>query len=103
MTAEDQEKRAEQRRLMQVMEDLGFPEELGEVLAAQLGGPSSLRRMTGLLLGARPMRFEPQADELVVSLEERARTEATEGPEDADGGWKESRNRNDAAHSHIPC
>ena len=53
---------------MQVMEDLGFPEDFGEVLVAQLGGPWSLRRMTGYLLGARPTRFEPIADELVVIL-----------------------------------
>lgn len=95
MTAEDQEKRAEQRRLMQVMEDLGFPEEFGEVLVAQLGGPWSLRRMTGYLLGARPTRFEPIADELVVILEERARIVEKLRTEEANAGWNEFLNRPD--------
>ena len=96
MTAEDQEKRAEQRRLMQVMEDLGFPEEFGEVLVAQLGGPWSLRRMTGYLLGARPTRFEPIADELVVILEERARIVEKLRTEEANEGWNVFLNRPDA-------
>lgn len=96
MTAEDQEKRAEQRRLIQVMEDLGFPEEFGEVLVAQLGGPWSLRRMTGYLLGARPTRFEPIADELVVILEERARIVEKLRTEEANAGWNEFLNRPDA-------
>ena len=96
MTAEDQEKRAEHRRLMQVMEDLGFPEEFGEVLVAQLGGPWSLRRMTGYLLGARPTRFEPIADELVVILEERARIVEKLRTEEANEGWNVFLNRPDA-------
>ena len=96
MTAEDQEKRAEQRRLMQAMEDLGFPEEFGEVLVAQLGGPWSLRRMTGYLLSARPTRFEPIADELVVILEERARIVEKLRTEEANAGWNEFLNRPDA-------
>ena len=96
MTAEDQEKRAEQRRLMQVMEDLGFPEEFGEVLVAQLGGPWSLRRMTGYLLSARPTRFEPIADELVVILEERARIVEKLRTEEANEGWNVFLNRPDA-------
>ena len=96
MTAEDQEKRAEQRRLMQVMEDLGFPEEFGEVLVAQLGGLWSLRRMTGYLLSARPTRFEPIADELVVILEERARIVEKLRTEEANAGWNVFLNRPDA-------
>lgn len=96
MTAEDQEKRAEQRRLMQAMEDLGFPEEFGEVLVEQLGGPWSLRRMTGYLLSARPTRFEPIADELVVILEERARIAEKLRTEEANAGWNVFLNRPDA-------
>ena len=96
MTAEDQEKRAEQRRLIQAMEDLGFPEEFGEVLVAQLGGPWSLRRMTGYLLSARPTRFEPIADELVVILEERARIVEKLRTEEANEGWNVFLNRPDA-------
>ena len=81
---------------MQVMEDLGFPEEFGEVLVAQLGGPWSVRRMTGYLLGARPTRVEPRADELVVILEERARIVEKLRTEEANEGWNVFLNRPDA-------
>ena len=95
---EDQvEKAYEQARLMQAMEDLGFPEEFGEVLVRELGGPWSLRRMTEYLRSARPTRFEAVADELVVILEERARIVDKMRTEDANAGWNAFLNRPDAS------
>ena len=93
-----EEREYERARLMRTMEDLGFPEEFGEVLVSQLGGPWSLRRMTGYLLSARPTRFEPIADELIVILEERARIVDKLRTEEANAGWNEFLNRPDVCN-----
>lgn len=89
----DDEKAYEQRRLMRAMEGLGFPEEFGEVLLGELGGPWSLRRMTSYLRNAQPTRFEQVADELVVILEERRRIVEKISSEEANAGWTAFLNR----------
>lgn len=67
------ERAREAARLVAAVAGLGFPEEFGQVLARELGGPWSMRRMTSYLLGARPTRPEDVADELVAILAERDR------------------------------
>ncbi len=93
MSGDEDERDREKHRLMQLMEDLGFPEEFGEVLVRELGGSWSLRRMTRYLLSARPTRFEPIADELVVILEERSRIVDKLQTEEANVGWNQFLNR----------
>ena len=61
------------RELAAAIVDLGFPEEFAEVLAGELGGESSMRRMAAYLRGARPQSPEQIADELVAIVEQRDR------------------------------
>ena len=95
MTADD-EKTREYLRFMRAMRDLGFPAELAEMLAEQLGGPWSLRRMTGYLRQARPTRLEDIADELVAILEERRSIVERQISQAANAGWTEFLNEWDA-------
>lgn len=45
---------------------IGYPAELGELLADELRSEVAMRRMTGYLLQARPTTMEDIADELLA-------------------------------------
>lgn len=59
--------------LIRAIEQLGYPEEFGVVIASQLGGEKSMRRMTSYLRGAKPRSPEEIADEMLAILESRSR------------------------------
>ena len=59
--------------LIRAVEQLGYPAEFGEVIASQLGGEKSMRRMTGYLRNAHPTSPEQIADEMLAILEQRSR------------------------------
>jgi hypothetical protein len=59
--------------LIDAIEQLGYPGEFGEVIASQLGGEWSLRRMTSYLRGANPRSPEEIADEMLAILQMRER------------------------------
>ena len=73
MSRADRERHeAARNELVAAVVRLGFPPEFGLVLAVELGGEKSMRRMTGYLRGAGPKTMEEVADELVAILEQRA-------------------------------
>lgn len=45
---------------------LGFPEELGDAIAKQLGSPKAIRRMTAYLYNVRPKSVELVVDEMLA-------------------------------------
>lgn len=49
----------------------GYPREFGELVAQELGGEWSMRRMIGYLRGAKPTTMEQIADEMLAILEHR--------------------------------
>jgi len=53
------------------IEQLGYPGEFGEVIASQLGGAHSMRRMTSYLRGAHPHSPEEIADEMLAIIQMR--------------------------------
>lgn len=57
--------------LIAAIEELGYPGEFGEVIASQLGGEWSLRRMTSYLRGANPHSPEEIADEMLAIIQLR--------------------------------
>lgn len=61
MTPNQKEWAEEKKRLVDAVKDLGFPEELGEAVAKNLGSPKAMKRMTAYLENVRP-----QSAELVV-------------------------------------
>lgn len=90
------EKKFERARLMDAMERLGFPPEFGTTIADELGGPWSMRRMTGYLNAAQPKRFEEIADELATILEQRQHLVEKFETEAANARWNEFLNRNNS-------
>jgi hypothetical protein len=58
-------------QLVAAVVELGFPEEFGQVIAHELGGTWSMRRLCSYLRGARPSRPEEIADEILAILEQR--------------------------------
>lgn len=52
--------------LVTVLKDLGFPEEFGDEIAKNLGGPKAIRRMTAYLLHERPKDPETIVDEMLA-------------------------------------
>lgn len=87
------EKELETKHLIQAVTEAGFPAEFGEILASELGGPWSLRRMSAWIYRARPTSMEQVADELVAILEERHRIVDKITTEQANAGWNEFLNR----------
>jgi hypothetical protein len=74
MSSQQQEAREAARAdLIDAIEQLGYPREFGKVIASQLGGEWSLRRMTSYLRGANPHSPEEIADEMLAILQMRER------------------------------
>ena len=70
----DRERReAAREELVAAIEELGYPGEFGEVIAHELGGEHSMRRMIGYLRGAHPHSPEEIADEMLAILQLRHR------------------------------
>jgi len=59
-------------RLAQAVESIGFPRELAEVMARQLGAPKAIDRMTAYIDQARPRTMEMLADEMLAICDEIA-------------------------------
>ena len=73
MTGEERRRRERARAdLIDAIESLGYPGEFGEVLANELGGEHSMRRMTSYLRGADPHSPEEIADEMLAILQMRS-------------------------------
>ena len=53
-------------RLASAAASLGYPEELADLLAKQLGSPKAIDRMTSWMLQARPGSVEMIADEMLA-------------------------------------
>lgn len=71
-SAEDRQRRQQAReQLVDAVEQLGYPAEFGEVIAHELGGEKSMRRMTAYLRGANPHSPEEIADEMLAILQLR--------------------------------
>ena len=52
--------------LMTAMRSLGFPDELGEAVAKNLGSPKAMDRMTSYLRNVRPTTPELVVDEMLA-------------------------------------
>jgi hypothetical protein len=70
VVARDEREQA-RAELIRAIEQLGYPAEFGEVIAGELGGEKSMRRMTSYLRGAKPQSPEEIADEMLAILQMR--------------------------------
>ena len=57
-------------RLASAVTSVGFPDELADLLARQLGSPKAIDRMTSYLCQARPGSLETIVDEMVAICDE---------------------------------
>ena len=51
--------------LTEALASLGYPEELGDMIAKYIGSPKGIKRMTSYLRLARPDKMELIADEMI--------------------------------------
>ena len=58
------------RDLVEAVTELGFPEELGNEIAKNLGSPKAMYRMTVYLKNVRPKKAEMVVDEMLAIKEE---------------------------------
>ncbi|MCR5746363.1 MAG: hypothetical protein K6G03_01475 [Lachnospiraceae bacterium] len=56
--------------LLQALRPLGFPNELGDMVAKQLGSPKAIRRMTSYLYHVKPKTEELIVDEMLAICSE---------------------------------
>lgn len=61
------------RNLIDVLVRMGYPAEFGELIAGELGGENSIRRMTGYLLHAHPNDPDEIVDEMLAICSDRDR------------------------------
>ena len=57
--------------LLAAVTALGYPQDLATVLADELRGEKSVRRMAAYLRAARPKTMEEIADEMIAIIEQR--------------------------------
>ena len=57
-------------QLVSAIKQLGFPEELGEQIAKQLGSPKAMNRMLSYLYNVKPRSVELVVDEMLAICSE---------------------------------
>ncbi|MBO6159424.1 MAG: hypothetical protein J6P72_09260 [Firmicutes bacterium] len=72
MTDEQKKWAFSRNQLGEALSSLGFPYELADTLAKQLGSPKAIDRMTSYLYQARPRNLETIVDEMLAICEEIA-------------------------------
>ncbi len=69
--------------------DLGFPEELGQQIAKQLGSPKAMNRMMGYLINVRPQSVELIVDEMLAICSDIDRWRDKKASEEANAKYNE--------------
>ncbi len=75
--------------LVQVVSSLGFPENLGEQIAKQLGSPKAMRRMISYLYNVKPKSAELVVDEMLAICSETERWREKKASEEANAKYNE--------------
>lgn len=71
------------------MTALGFPTELGDALARQLGSPKAIRRMTAYIYNEQPKSAEVVVDEALAISEEIAAWREKKAAEEANASYND--------------
>lgn len=75
--------------LVQAVSILGFPEDLGEQIAKQLGSPKAMRRMISYLYNVKPKSAELVVDEMLAICSEIERWREKKATEEANARYNE--------------
>ncbi len=70
MTPTQREWSREKEKMMHQLRELGFPDELGDAMAKQLGSPKAISRMSAYLYNVRPESVELVVDEMLAITSE---------------------------------
>ncbi len=75
--------------LVQAIKNLGFPEELGNEVAKNLGSPKAMSRMCSYLYNVRPKKAELIVDEMLAIRSDIARWKEKKEVEAANAWYNE--------------
>ncbi len=75
--------------LVREIRKLGFPEELGQQIAKQLGSPKAMSRMMGYLVNVRPGSAELIVDEMLAICSDIDRWRDKKACEEANAKYNE--------------
>ncbi len=76
-------------RLVRAIKELGFPEELGEQIAKQLGSPKAMERMLAYLYNVKPGSVELVVDEMLAICSDVSRWREKKIAEEANMKYNE--------------
>ena len=89
MTASGREWARAKDELVSVVKQLGFPEELGIMMAKNLGSPKAMHRMTSYLYQEKPDDVEIVVDEMLAICSEIEAWRAKKASEEANAKYNE--------------
>lgn len=89
MTDQGREWANQKARLCRAMEELGFPDALGEAIARQLGSPKAIERMSSYLYNVRPTSEELVVDEMLAICSDIAAWREKKATEEANARYNE--------------
>ncbi|SEK62798.1 hypothetical protein SAMN04487770_102116 [Butyrivibrio sp. ob235] len=75
--------------LVHVVEQLGFPGELGDQVARQLGSPKAMQRMLAYLYNVKPRSAELIVDEMLAICSDVSRWKDKKASEEANARYNE--------------
>ena len=78
--------------LVYAVNNLGFPDELGNLIAKQLGSPKAMRRMIGYLYNAKPNSEEAIVDEMLAICSDIDRWKEKKASEKANASYNDMLN-----------
>ena len=93
MTFEQQEWIRAKSEMINSLTELGFPKELGDEIAKNLGSPKAMWRMTSYLDKVRPERVEMVVDEMLAIRTEIESWRSKKAAEEANAKYNEMLNR----------
>lgn len=73
--------------LVNSITSLGFPEELGDEIARQLGSPKAMERMRAYLYNVRPTSVELVVDEMLAIMSDIERWRDKKASEEANAAY----------------
>ena len=89
MTGNQREWARTKEQLVSAVRELGFPEELGEQVARQLGSPKAMNRMLSYLYHVKPRSAELIVDEMLAIYSEIDAWREKKASEEANAGYNE--------------
>ena len=93
MTFEQQEWARAKSEMINSLTELGFPKELGDEIAKNLGSPKAMWRMTSYLDKVRPERVEMVVDEMLAIRTEIESWRSKKAGEEANAKYNEMLNQ----------